>query len=173
MSEYTSISFEDLKRQIDESGRQYNMQLISKAYELAEMAHGDQKRRTGEPYIIHPLNVASLLVELGMDSESVAAGLLHDVVEDTNIKLSEIETMFGPSIAQLVDGVTKLGKIQFSTAEETQSENIRKMLLAMSKDIRVMLIKLCDRLHNMRTMVRCLRRSRETNPLRPWRYMPP
>ncbi|MBR2670702.1 MAG: bifunctional (p)ppGpp synthetase/guanosine-3',5'-bis(diphosphate) 3'-pyrophosphohydrolase [Oscillospiraceae bacterium] len=152
MPEYTSISFEDLKRQIDESGRQYNMQLISKAYELAEMAHGDQKRRTGEPYIIHPLNVASLLVELGMDSESVAAGLLHDVVEDTNIKLSEIETMFGSSIAQLVDGVTKLGKIQFSTAEETQSENIRKMLLAMSKDIRVMLIKLCDRLHNMRTM---------------------
>ncbi len=146
------MTFEQLKNQIEQSGRQYDLAVIEKAYLLAEQRHRGQKRRTGDPYIIHPLNVASLLVELGLDTESVAAALLHDVVEDTPTELSEIEKGFGSSIALLVDGVTKLGKIPFSSTEELQAENLRKMLLAMSRDIRVMLIKLCDRVHNMRTL---------------------
>ncbi|MGI5888323.1 MAG: RelA/SpoT family protein [Oscillospiraceae bacterium] len=145
-------TFKELCDQIDQSGKQYNMQLITKAYELAQKAHENQRRMSGEPYIIHPLNVASLLVDLGLDSESIAAGLLHDVVEDTPVTLDEIKSLFGDTIAELVDGVTKLGRLQFSTVEEMQSENVRKMLFAMSKDIRVMLVKLCDRMHNMRTL---------------------
>ena len=127
------------------------MDVISRAYELADNSHNGQVRLTGDPYITHPIAVAALLVELGMDTESVAAALLHDVVEDTKVSLEEVEKGFGNEIMQLVDGVTKLGKIEFSSMEEQQAENLRKMLLAMSQDIRVMLIKLCDRLHNMRT----------------------
>jgi len=145
------MTFEDLKKALEESGRGYNMENITAAYNLANEAHADQKRRSGEPYISHPLNVAKLLVELGMDSESVEAGLLHDVVEDTSVDLSTIESKFGPGVMRLVDGVTKLTKMQFSSVEEQRAESIRKMLLAMSQDVRVMIIKLCDRLHNMRT----------------------
>ena len=147
----TYMTFEDLKKALEESGRGYNMENITAAYNLANEAHADQKRRSGEPYISHPLNVAKLLVELGMDSESVEAGLLHDVVEDTSVDLSAIESKFGPGVMRLVDGVTKLTKMQFSSVEEQRAESIRKMLLAMSQDVRVMIIKLCDRLHNMRT----------------------
>ena len=147
----TYMTFEDLKKALEESGRGYNMENITAAYSLANEAHADQKRRSGEPYISHPLNVAKLLVELGMDSESVEAGLLHDVVEDTSVDLSTIESKFGPGVMRLVDGVTKLTKMQFSSVEEQRAESIRKMLLAMSQDVRVMIIKLCDRLHNMRT----------------------
>ncbi len=147
----TYMTFEDLKKALEESGRGYNMENITAAYNLANEAHADQKRRSGEPYISHPLNVAKLLVELGMDSESVEAGLLHDVVEDTSVDLSTIESKFGPGVMRLVDGVTKLTKMQFSSVEEQRAESIRKMLLAMSQDVRVMIIKLCDRLHNMRT----------------------
>lgn len=146
------ISFSTLKQQLIDSGRPYDIELIERAYKLAEVSHKDQKRRTGEPYIIHPLNVASILVELGLDTESIAAALLHDVVEDTDACLEELERDFGADIALIVDGVTKLGKIPFSSVEEQQAENVRKMLLAMTKDIRVMLLKLCDRLHNMRTI---------------------
>ena len=147
----TYMTFEDLKKALEESGRGYNMENITAAYNLANEAHAHQKRRSGEPYISHPLNVAKLLVELGMDSESVEAGLLHDVVEDTSVDLSTIESKFGPGVMRLVDGVTKLTKMQFSSVEEQRAESIRKMLLAMSQDVRVMIIKLCDRLHNMRT----------------------
>ncbi|MEG0832477.1 MAG: bifunctional (p)ppGpp synthetase/guanosine-3',5'-bis(diphosphate) 3'-pyrophosphohydrolase [Oscillospiraceae bacterium] len=146
------ISYGDLCAQIEKSGRQYDMALIEKAYLLAEKSHKDQLRESGEPYIMHPLNVALLLIELGLDSESVCAALLHDVVEDTEVKIEQIEKDFGEDIAMLVDGVTKLGNIPFSSVEEQQAENIRKMLLAMSRDIRVMLVKLCDRMHNMRTL---------------------
>lgn len=146
------ITYDKLKTLIADSGRSYDLAVIDKAYALAEKAHRGVARKSGEPYITHPLNVAALLIDLGLDTESIAAALLHDVVEDTEVSLANLKSEFGEEITALVDGVTKLGKITFSTMEEQQAENLRKMLLAMSQDIRVMLIKLCDRLHNMRTM---------------------
>ncbi len=125
---------------------------IEKAYELAAKAHEGQLRRSGDPYIIHPLAVAEILAELEMDTATIIAALLHDVVEDTELTIDDIENMFGEEVAVLVSGVTKLEQIDFSTREERQVENIRKMFLAMAKDVRVILIKLADRLHNMRTL---------------------
>lgn len=145
------ITYEKLWDAIKASGRPYDLALLERAYRLADKAHGGVCRRSGEPYICHPLAVARLLVDLGMDTESVAGALLHDVVEDTPITIEEVKSQFGADVALLVDGVTKLTKIQFSSIEEQQAENLRKMLLAMSQDVRVMIIKLCDRLHNMRT----------------------
>ena len=145
------VTWEKLCEAIRASGKSYNMDMITKAYELANKAHNGVCRRSGEPYICHPLAVARLVLDLGMDSESIAAALLHDVVEDTPTTLEDLKAAFGEEVALLVDGVTKLTKIQFSNIEELQAENLRKMLLAMSRDVRVMIIKLCDRLHNMRT----------------------
>ena len=145
------ITYDKLTEAIKASGRAYNMDMIEKAYRMANEAHKDARRRSGEPYICHPLAVARLVLDLGMDTESIAAALLHDVVEDTPITIEEVKSAFGAEVALLVDGVTKLTKIQFSSIEEQQAENLRKMLLAMSQDVRVMIIKLCDRLHNMRT----------------------
>ena len=127
--------------------------LIEEAYLTAKTAHKNQKRRSGEPYIIHPLSVAIILAELEMDKETIAAALLHDVAEDTDFGLDKIEEKFGKEIAELVDGVTKLTKIRYTSDKiERQAENLRKMFLAMAKDIRVIIIKLADRLHNMRTL---------------------
>ena len=145
------VTWEKLVEAIKASGKAYNMAMIEKAYNLANDAHKGVCRRSGEPYICHPLAVARLVLDLGMDSESIAAALLHDVVEDTPTTLTDLTAAFGEEVAALVDGVTKLTKIQFSNIEELQAENLRKMLLAMSRDVRVMIIKLCDRLHNMRT----------------------
>lgn len=145
------VSFDELEKMVQDSPRNYDLDLLRRAYHLADEAHRGQCRKSGEPYITHPIAVAELLFELGMDTESLAAALLHDVVEDTDVTLEQITQQFGQEIALLVDGVTKLTQITFSSIEERQAENLRKMLLAMSKDIRVMLIKLCDRLHNMRT----------------------
>lgn len=145
------ITYDKLTEAIRASGRAYNTNMIEKAYRMANDAHKDARRRSGEPYICHPLAVARLVLDLGMDTESIAAALLHDVVEDTPITIDEVKSAFGAEVALLVDGVTKLTKIQFSSIEEQQAENLRKMLLAMSQDVRVMIIKLCDRLHNMRT----------------------
>ena len=145
------ITWEKLVEAIHASGKAYNMEMIQKAYDLANEAHKGVCRRSGEPYICHPLAVARLVLDLGMDTESIAAALLHDVVEDTPTTLDDLKAAFGEEVALLVDGVTKLTKIQFSNIEELQAENLRKMLLAMSRDVRVMIIKLCDRLHNMRT----------------------
>lgn len=136
---------------IKEGGKTYDLAQIQKAMDIAIAAHAGQRRYSGEEYICHPLHVACILVEMGMDSDSVVAALLHDVVEDTRIELSEIREKFGEAVAMLVDGVTKITKMNFFTREEQQAENVRKMLLAMSKDVRVMIIKLADRLHNMRT----------------------
>ena len=131
-----------------------DIEKIKKAYAIASEAHEGQKRRSGEPYIMHPVAVAKILADMGMDAESVCAALLHDVVEDTETTSREIRDMFGESIEQLVDGVTKLGQIPLSASkEEQQSENVRKMFLAMSRDIRVIIIKLADRVHNMRTLM--------------------
>ena len=145
------ITWEKLVEAIKASGKSYNMDMIEKAYNLANDAHKGVCRRSGEPYICHPLAVARLVLDLGMDTESIAAALLHDVVEDTPTTLDDLKSAFGEEVTLLVDGVTKLTKIQFSNIEELQAENLRKMLLAMSRDVRVMIIKLCDRLHNMRT----------------------
>lgn len=137
---------------IDKNEKQYDKALITKAFELARDAHQGQKRKSGEEYIIHPVSVAKILLELGMDTESLVAALLHDVVEDTQTSQEEITRLFGRDISLLVSGVTKLGRIPYSSREQQQAENIRKMLLAMSQDIRVIIIKLADRLHNMRTI---------------------
>ena len=141
-----------LVEMLKKSDQTFDMELIDKAYRFAEKAHGSQRRVSGVPYILHPTSVACILVDLGMDTESVAAALLHDVVEDTDVTLEEISKQFGPEIAHLIDGVTKLRKIPFSSREQQQAENIRKMLMAMADDIRVIIIKLADRLNNMRTI---------------------
>lgn len=130
----------------------YDIELIEKAYKLAAEKHKDQKRKSGEPYIIHPVETAKILAGLGMDEETIIAGLLHDIIEDTDYTDEEMREEFGDEIALLVDGVTKLGNLVYETREEAQAENLRKMFLAMSKDIRVLIIKLADRLHNMRTI---------------------
>ena len=147
--------YEQLKENMAACNKSFDLELIDKAYELATTAHDSQRRMSGIPYILHPTSVACILVELGMDTQSIVAALLHDVVEDTSYSLSDIEKMFGKEIANLVDGVTKLGKIPYSSHEEQQAENLRKMLIAMAEDIRVIIIKLADRLHNMRT-IECL-----------------
>lgn len=145
-----------------------DISVIEKAYEIASEAHKDQRRRSGEPYIIHPLSVAIILAEFELDKETIVAGILHDVVEDTVLTLGQLSDMFGAEVALLVDGVTKLTQVSYSADKiEIQAENLRKMFLAMGKDIRVILIKLADRLHNMRTMeyqspAKQIEKSRET-----------
>src|SRR5690606_14830780 len=129
-----------------------DIDLIRRAYDFAQWAHRDQTRKSGDPYFIHPASVAGIIAELRLDTASVIAGLLHDVVEDTEISTAEVARDFGAEVADLVDGVTKLGKINFTSKEDRQAENFRKMVVAMSKDIRVLLVKLCDRLDNMRTL---------------------
>ena len=129
-----------------------DMALIDKAVEYADAKHCHQKRKDGSPYIIHPLAVAEIVCEMGLDIDAILGALLHDCIEDTDASHDDIEKLFGQTVAELVEGVTKLTKANFSTTEQAQMENLRKMFMAMSKDIRVVLIKIADRLHNMRTM---------------------
>ena len=131
---------------------QEDRDFIARAYRFACKAHEGQMRCSGQPYVIHPILVAEIVAKLGMDKESIVAALLHDVIDDTDVTYDEVKQKFGDEVAVIVDGVTKLGKVPLSTKEEVQAENIRKMLLAMSQDIRVIIIKLADRLHNMRTL---------------------
>lgn len=145
-------TFEQLLEVIKASDKNYNITKITSAYEFAADKHKDQKRESGEPYITHPIAVAQILIELGMDTDTICAALLHDVVEDTEASLEDLKKRFGADVANLVDGVTKLNQVSLYSKEEQQAENIRKMLLSMSKDIRVIIIKLSDRLHNMRTL---------------------
>lgn len=146
------VAISDLTHKILETDKQYDLSKIVSAYQFAKQAHGSQTRSSGEPYIIHPLSVAMILVDLGMDTDTICVGLLHDVVEDTEYTLDDIRKKFGQDVAVLVDGVTKLNRIPIFDKEQQQAENVRKILLAMSHDIRVMIIKLADRIHNMRTL---------------------
>ena len=155
-------SVDVLIQKILDGERQYDLSKIVSAYELAEKYHHDQKRESGEPYITHPLSVAYILLELGMDTDTICAALLHDVVEDTPCTLEELQKNFGTDVAMLVNGVTKLKKVETFTKDEQKAENIRKILLAMSEDIRVIIIKLADRLHNMRTLNYCKDSKRRT-----------
>lgn len=154
-ADFTSpeVLYEDLVKSIKRYHPSDDLTMIKKAYQIAYDAHKDQKRKSGEPYIIHPLCVAIILADLEMDKETITAGILHDVVEDTVMTLDELKAEFGEEVALLVDGVTKLTQISWSMDKmELQAENLRKMFLAMAKDIRVIIIKLSDRLHNMRTL---------------------
>ncbi len=144
--------YEKLIEKIKKYHPSKNFDIVEKAYNLAKEAHGDQKRKSGEPYIIHPLSVAYILASLELDLESIVAGILHDVIEDTKYSYDDLKEIFSEEIAIIVDGVTKLEKFTYSSKEELQAENYRKMFLAMAKDIRVILIKVADRLHNMRTL---------------------
>ena len=142
----------EFKKQLQASEKNYDLALIDRALEYADNAHSGQFRSSGEEYICHPIEVATIVIELGLDTQCILAALLHDVVEDTPITLEQLTADFGEEVAGLVEGLTKLGKIPYSTREEQQAENVRKMLLAISKDIRVILIKFADRLHNVRTL---------------------
>ena len=151
------VDIDAMYQHLEDTVRGYNpsanFQQIRQAYELAREMHGTQMRKDGSPFITHPLAVAQIVAEeLHLDSESIIAALLHDTIEDTSATHEQIAKMFSPTVADLVEGVSKLTRVHYTSKEEEQMENLRKMLMAMSKDIRVILIKISDRLHNMRTM---------------------
>ena len=153
-------TIKEILDKVKKNKRWPDTKIIQKAYNYAVEHHGDQKRKSGEPYIVHPVNVAYTIADLGLDEKTICAALLHDVVEDTDATLEDIKNEFGKEIAEMVDGVTKLKQIKYASIEEHQVENYRKMFLAMGKDIRVIIIKLADRLHNMRTL-QYLRKDRQ------------
>jgi len=144
--------FEDIVERVEQSNPDADLDLLRRAYDFSAHEHRNQTRRSGEPYMFHCLEVAYLLAELNLDTASIASGLLHDVVEDTLTTLERVEELFGADVAHIVDGVTKISKIKFVSEEAAQAENLRRMILAMVDDIRVILVKLCDRMHNMRTL---------------------
>ena len=144
--------FEELEEKIKSSGHPMDLGRIKAAYEMARVAHSGQKRRDGSPYVTHCIAAADISVDMGLDEDSIIAALLHDVIEDTNLTHEDIARQFGSAVADIVEGVTKLSRVQYTSKEDEQMENLRKMLMAMAKDIRVILIKIADRLHNMRTM---------------------
>src|SRR5512147_52729 len=146
------IRFEDLVEKVRANNPDADIELLRRAYVFSAFEHKGQLRHSGEPYLVHPLEVADLLAEMKLDVVAIASGLLHDIVEDTQTPIERITELFGSDVAHVVEGVTKLGAISFSSSEERQAENFRKMLLAMVDDIRVILVKLADRLHNMRTL---------------------
>ncbi len=146
------IRLHDILDKVSAYNTEADVEFVKKAYVFAAKAHQGQVRRSGEPYLVHPMEVAGILAEMKMDVASIATGLLHDTVEDTVATLEEVESLFGEEVRMLVDGVTKLSKVHFTTSEERQAENFRKMIMAMAKDIRVILVKLADRVHNMRTL---------------------
>src|SRR5262250_651801 len=146
------IRFEDLLEKVRAYSPDADVELLRRAYVFSAFEHRGQVRHSGEPYLIHPLAVADFLADMKLDAVAIAAGLLHDVVEDTLTTIEPIRELFGPAVAHVVEGVTKISAIPFASTEERQAENFRKMLLAMVDDIRVILVKLADRLHNMRTL---------------------
>ena len=159
--------YDSMMRAIRQHCPQADIAAIDRAVEYAKNKHRDQKRKDGSPYIIHPLAVAQIVAEIGLDTDAILGALLHDCLEDTDSTYDEISRQFGSTVAALVEGVTKLTRVEYSTLEQQQMENLRKMFMAMSRDIRVILIKICDRLHNTRTMeyqtpAKQISKSRET-----------
>ena len=146
------VMYEELEEKIKASGHPMDIGRIRAAYDLAKTAHSGQLRKDGSPYVTHVVAAADITVDMGLDEDSVIAALLHDVIEDTPLTHADIAHQFGPAVADIVEGVTKLTRVQYTSKEDEQMENLRKMLMAMAKDIRVILIKICDRLHNTRTM---------------------
>ena len=146
------IRIQDIIQKVQTSKPDADVDLIQKAYVFAAQAHEGQTRKSGEPYLMHPVAVGGLVADLQLDEFAVCAAILHDTVEDSDATVKDIEELFGPTVARLVDGLTKLSKIKFHSNEERQAENFRKMIVAMSRDLRVILVKLADRLHNMRTL---------------------
>src|SRR5215813_13219017 len=146
------IRLEDILAKVEKHHPGDNLDLIRRAYIFSAKEHKGQVRASGEPYLTHPLEVSNLLAEMKMDAVTVSVGLLHDVVEDTLVSLADVEKIFGAEVAHIVDGVTKISQIKFTSNEAKQAENFRKMLLAMTDDIRVIMVKFADRLHNMRTL---------------------
>ena len=166
-------TLEQVEQELHSRYPQADLSPIASSFAFAVEAHGDQQRISGEPYVSHPLAVAQILAELGLDPVAVTAAFLHDVPEDTEYSLGDVEERFGADVARLVDGVTKLERIRFDSREEQQAASMRKMLVAMAKDLRVLVIKLADRLHNMRTIQHLTpeqieRISRETQPGSNW-----
>ena len=159
------VTYEKLLWLISSEYTEEEIEKIKRAYELANSLHQGQFRQSGEPYIIHPISVAYILAELHVDCDTICAGLLHDVVEDTDITVSKIEEMFGIDVSVMVDGVTKISKLNFSTKEEERLANTRKIILTLAKDIRTIMIKLADRLHNMRTLQFKSREKQRENAL--------
>ena len=148
----TVTRYRDLLHKVRSYRPEDDLSLVRKAYDFSMQHHKGQARESGEPYLAHPLEVATILADMRLDTTAIVAGLLHDAVEDTSVTIDEIQTEFGEQVAHIVEGVTKISKIDFASSEEAQAENVRKMVLAMMDDIRVVLIKLADRLHNMRTL---------------------
>ena len=157
----TPKEIEDVVREVKVHHPKADVREMVRAFELAQVAHEGQLRKSGELFIEHPIGVARILARLGMDSTTIVGALLHDAVEDTDVELEDIEGSFGPEVALIIDGLTKLDKIQFRTKEQERAENLRKMIVAMAKDLRVLIIKLADRLHNMRTLTALAPAKRE------------
>ena len=168
----TVTRFRELMRRMRANRPNDDLELIRKAYEFSQKHHAGQSRASGQPYLVHPLEVALVLAEMKMDPVAIAAGLLHDSVEDTSVTVVDIRKEFGEQVAHIVEGVTKISAIDFATREEQQAENLRKMMLAMVDDIRVVLIKLADRLHNMRTLEHLPRAPAEDRPRNPRNLRP-
>ena len=150
--DHVLTQYQSLEHIVLENNSEANVERLRQAFDYARAHHGSQMRKSGEPYITHPIAVAVLVAELDLDTDSVIAALLHDCIEDTDSTHEDIAHLFGDTVANLVDGVTKLTRMQYTSKEDEQMENLRKMFMAMAKDVRVILIKLCDRLHNMRTL---------------------
>ncbi|MCX8109847.1 MAG: HD domain-containing protein, partial [Syntrophorhabdaceae bacterium] len=146
------VRFNDIVEEVTKYNPGADVEMLERAYIFSAKAHRGQTRLSGEPYLIHPLEVAYTLTKMSLDVPSIVSGLLHDTIEDSYVSKEEIERYFGKEVAEIVDGVTKISKIQLRPTEDSKAENIRKMILAMSKDIRVILIKLADRYHNMQTL---------------------
>ena len=165
--------FEPLKEHVSSYLTKDQIELLKQAYIVARDAHEGQMRSSGEPYITHPVAVSLNLAKMHLDHETLMAALLHDVIEDTSVTKDELAEIFGHTVAELVEGVSKLDKLKFDNKEEMQAENFRKMVLAMVQDIRVILIKLADRTHNMRTRSRSDPTSAAASPAKPWKFTPP